>query len=225
MKSILLTILMVLAATHLKAGLVMESSEIGEGEGTQFSMTQTVGVADTVLVVGVAMTAENEGFVDSITYDGSNLTYIIDAQMENEVRQEVWYLYDPVTYTATLQVNLTSTAKVTIGSVAFSGVSHTGQVYFSTSGMGKNVSSIPMNISTVAGSDIIGFGIAQGDAQAITVTGQTVAWNILNISEPEFRSMGIVSPFPFSAWPFLVRNYLNKPADWSICVIGIQAAD
>jgi len=217
--------LVLLLCRPLQAAITFDDSVSVEYEGTQLSLTHTVSSTQSYILASIAFEADNDQEVSSVEYAGESLTFINTAQLESKTHQEVWSLYDPVTTTgATLVVDLTATAKTVVSVSVFQGVSHTGSIYFRSAGVGKNVDEIPMVVEALAGNSLVGIGLAHGDAKAITITGQTLLWNTHHESSPEFRSEAIMSPLTFTA-SFTVRNSLDKAADWSICIIGLQAAD
>ncbi len=228
MKRILLIILafialMILLGVRVDAAVAVDATTTTTGAFTESTLPHTIAGSNRLLGVAVSIVPDDGQSVVSVEYGGEALTKQNACQISSAARQEVWTLTAPDTGTNDVVVVVSPSADVIIGIISFTGVDQTEPIYFDTTGVGANVLEIPMQVSTLNGSALVGFGVAVGDAKAATVTGQTQLWDVLAAGSA-FRSEGILSPMTYTA-QVTVRNTLNKVSDWAVGVLGIKASE
>ena len=155
---------------------------------SQMSLTYTAQGLESFFLISVAFEASIGQEVSGVTFNGDSLTQTAVAQIDSTVHQEIWYMPGPVTYSATLTVDITPAAEAIVTLAEFSGVSQTASIYSVGTAAGKNVSDIPLNIESKNMEPLVGFGAVVGSTQAITVTGQTCMMNILSERGTTYRS-------------------------------------
>jgi len=222
MKSLLALFLLVLSVP-MSAWVTVDSTTTTKGAFTTATIPHTVAGNNKILSVSVSVVPKDGQEVLSVKFGSSNLTRKIVGQVSASARQEIWILKNPPTGTDDVEVYLLPLGKAIISITSFAGVDQTEPIYFSTSGMGADVQQLSVKVDTLAGSSLIGYGIAVGDAKAATVMGQTQVWDAL-YNNDDFRSEGILSPMTYTA-KITVRNTLNKASDWAVCILGLKAAE
>jgi len=196
------------------------------GDDTSFSYNHTCSGTNLALVVDVSyIPNSNEDMVDSITYNGSGLSFVNMAQQENLMAQEVWILTNPDLGESSIEVNFSGTTKALVNSVSYVGIKQEDPVYKDRTGVGKMVSELPIkSFSKVSG---ISIGIGSTDDEESYVT------SLSPVQTEEYRTiasgLGICSQtisaqLPVTLNEITVDNTLTKPADWAIVIIGLDGA-
>lgn len=90
---------------------------------SSLTFSHTVGSGSSkLLVVGVAMRAPNGATVSSITFNGTNLTFLRSDTDTTRIRSELWYLVAPAETTA----NIVVTCSAVSGRLAATALQYTG---------------------------------------------------------------------------------------------------
>ncbi len=169
------------------------------------------------LVVCISIRTNILQEVQSVAYAGIPLSRVTVAQIRSDTRTEVWVLANPPQGSSNVECLLTRAGEAIYGAVSVKGVRQDTPVYFSESGVGQGVDKIPLLIDIRNGAMIIGVGTALGDAQANVESWQTELWNQLD----GIRGQCLAS-FPNFTAKATVANTINKPADWSVILLGLE---
>jgi len=196
------------------------------GDDSSFSYNHTCSGTNLALVVDVSYIPNAEGdVVNSVTYNGSGLSFIATAQQGSEMVQEVWIMTNPELGENSVEVNFSGTTKTLVNSVSYVGIKQDNPVYKSRTGIGKMVTALPIkSFSKVSG---ISIGIGSTDDEESYVT------SLSPVQTEEYRTiasgLGICSQtisaqLPVTMDEISVDNILTKEADWAIVIIGLDGA-
>jgi hypothetical protein len=196
------------------------------GDNSSFSYNHTCSGTNLALVVDVSyIPNSNDDVVNSITCNGSGLSFIEMAQEETSMAQEVWMITNPDLGSNTIEVNFSGTTKALINSVSYTGIKQEDPVFKSRTGVGKMVSALPIkSFSKVSG---ISIGIGSTDDEDSYVTSltpvQTEEYKTI-ASGLGICSQTISAQLPVTLDSISVDNVLTKSADWAIVIIGLEGA-
>jgi len=194
------------------------------GENSSFSHNHTCSGTNLVLIVDVGYIPNaEEDTVSSVMYNGSGLSFVGIAKQGSEMAQEVWILPAPDDGEHTVEVNFSGTTKALINSVSYVGIKQDNPVYKTRSGVGQNVSQLPIkSFSKVSG---ISIGIGSTDDENSYVTSlspvQTEEYKTI-ASGLNICSQTISAQLPVTLNEISVENMLTEPADWAIVIIGLD---
>ena len=196
------------------------------GDESNFSCPHICSGTNIALVVDVSYIPNQDGdVVNSVTYNGSGLSFEGKAQQGIDMVQEVWLMTGPDLGENNVEVNFSGTTKALINSVSYVGIKQEDPVFKQRTGVGKMVNTLPIkSFSKVSG---ISIGIGSTDDEESYVT------SLSPVQNEEYRTiaswMGICSQsisaqLPVTLNEISVENILTEPADWAIVIIGLDGA-
>ncbi|MDE2098525.1 MAG: hypothetical protein KGL39_14825 [Patescibacteria group bacterium] len=169
-------------APHAHAAITVDATSSYKVTGTasSFSWSQTVNSADEVLVVGESDSAYPRISIQTLTYDGANLTRALQGATSGSYgHAELWYLVNPAT--GTHDITVTYSASQFVGTdfaaASFAGVDQTTPIDASASSTGSGTS-LSASITTTAANDMLvdAAGSMSSNGAATAGAGQTVIY-------------------------------------------------
>lgn len=155
------------------------ASSAQAGSGSSLSWSHTCSGSDRLLVVGTNSGDFSAGdrVVNSITYNGVNLTKIRSDDSGNS-RSEIWYLVNPALGANTVQVNFAGgVSEMQAGAISLTGVDQSSPLDANNGATGSS-SSPSVNVTTIADNAWVLDSLLVENTPSISVgAGQTSRWS------------------------------------------------
>jgi len=192
------------------------------GDGSLFTFPHECTGENRAMFVCICYIPDANQQVQSVTYNGVPLTKFPDVtQIRADVYEEFWYMVAPTAGVADVSVQLSASAKTTVGACSVNGVAQSGLIYFKAGGVGDMVSEIPIACQAQNGDMLIGFGACAGNAGTSVESWQTSVWDVVQAGN--IRSQCIAS-FPNFTAPITVANHIDPPCRWAVDILGVGSA-
>jgi len=197
------------------------SHSIVTASGATFSHTCTGN--DLALLVSVSMIPTNDEEVSSVKYNGSDLSLLEVAQIENKTRTELWYVLNPTTGENDVEVSVTDSTEILSVAGSYTGIAQTDAVYNLRSGAGKMVDSLGIKSFSQVSGIAIGCGAVDNSESHIDALygSQVEDWDF---SGTTLRSEAVSAQLTFDNDNISIPNKLTKKANYAIIIVGLAGA-
>ncbi len=234
---ILTFLVALLSAPLLRAQVLVDATtsmareRTGSGTVTDNFTHNTANVANRLLIVSVAMNIANApaSAVTSITYNGTNLTFLgANNDAANTRRVEMWYLLAPVTgnnraVNVSVQIPVAgATVGILAAATTFTGVDQTVPLGTFVSNDGANGGHSELDVPSVINGMILDV-LATGGDQNVTVPGPQVSqWNVtsgLGTDPPDVTSTGSSRT---GAPSVPISETFDGTSNWSLGAVSVN---
>ncbi len=190
-------------------GIAFDAASTASGaDSDMISWSHTVTTSETnrILIVGISFQGDPpDADVDTVTYNGINLTRVGTVSNAGQVTSQIWRLVNPATGTHTVEVTLNQANKVIAGAASFLNVDQTTPVGTLFSANGKSTSA-SLNVTSVAEGEVVVDTLALKDGSSASVgSGQGERWNA-NLSS-DVRTAGSTKPGRMAGGPSPCRGH------------------
>jgi len=196
----------------------------GSTTGSSLTISHTTSGTERLMLVGVTINQGAHEKVASVTWNGTNLSFVGQKHGHPDVRVEIWSLLAPETGThnvvVTFDKNLQHSGSA--GVLTFTNVDQTTPL--GTFAKEKGSGAGPLTVDVPSAPDELVFAVGASEDGALTVgAGQTQRWNITSGSSPEtHHSAGSTED---GAASVTMSWTLGSSADyWAIGAVPIKPA-
>jgi hypothetical protein len=192
------------------------------GSGTVISGTCTVSGASPFLMVSVCFEPNTDQEITSISYGSQPMSLINIAQIENNLRLEVWGLEAPSAGESDVVISVTDTIFASVFCSTYNGIRQSSSVFRSNSGAGKQVEQLGVSSFSKPNSITVGVGAVNNiNAYVNNLFGaQRIEWDI---TQGGFRCEAISAQIGMNFDRLNVDNTLSEYSDWAIVIVGLEA--
>ncbi len=223
--TVLMAVLGLAIGQPARAAITVDATSTGFANGNTLTFQHTVGLGvDRVLMVGVSIYNANKT-VSALAYAGAPLTrigFVDGGSGSNDRRMELWLLVNPPIGTASVDITMSSGAKLVAGATSFFGVNTAVPAGSFYSNEALN------NLATIilpSGPGEMVFDVLAVTGNAATATvgpGQTQRWNLYSQSNGG-AVVGAASTEPGASsvtmsWSLTSNEY------WVIGAVSLQPA-
>jgi hypothetical protein len=164
--------------------------------------------------------------VNGITYATQPLTLIRAQSNGTSIRSELWYLLDPPTGTADVEVTFSASARAAGGAISLTGVDQTTPIEANNAATGNSAVTLPsVNVATVTNNAWVVDALGHRLNPTVTVgAGQTSRWTNTTGGGPINGAGGAGSTEgPTSPAGNVTMNWgLTGSVDWAIVAAAVR---
>jgi hypothetical protein len=199
----------------------LPNTSVFSGEGSVISGTCNVSGTNPFLMVSVCFVPDIDQEITSISCGSQQMSLINVAQIETNLRMEVWGLESPLIGDHTISINTDSSISAAVFCSVYNGIKQTSPVYRTNSGAGKQVTQIGVSSFSKPNSITIGIGAVNNTNSYVNnlFGAQRIEWDLTHNG---FRCEAISAQIAMLFDRLNVENTLSEQSDWGIVIVGLE---
>jgi hypothetical protein len=206
----------------------MSINIVSSGTGYANSLSNSLAVdkpdGSSFLLISVSYLPNTAQEIQSVKFGGADAEFIEIAQQDTSIGISIWMVRDIENLSGNIEVVFDGQVFSVINYIILNGVNTDAPVYRTRSGVGKSITHIPIKSFSKINCLAIGIGsVSNPNAHISTLYGSQ--FRIFNVASNNLISTEAIAAFGSFDNAFInVPNSLSESSDWSIIIIGLEAA-